>query len=372
MSVSFRSAVFNLCNKVEQMSDSIAIKKTIDNMTFILEKKDEDTNVIPRPPHGDFASISSHHRIQFLGYLLTDESVENINSQPPFHVTGLDQDERKTIELAYNTVDFFISTCLEELRNRFPKTGIFLDPYFKYKKPRLIYDKESFLTEADLQECKNSFENTKLYKKVLENDMLLILEKVDSNMLRQLAFSQQTQFDNDYDEVSKETRTFLDKLHRNTNFDSTDIMAVYSIYCHALRRSLFESAQMLYNAILGSNMLVMNNDNIIKLSGPHNNSVYEKYTTLIQGAVFDAYGGDVGSIALLVCDPSSNNHIKEFGIISSMTVSMNRELGDTSKITMVTVDDDLNPIHSMTDFIVGTTIGQSKVIYHRNNTPVMK
>ena len=363
MDANFRSAVFNLTKKVTTMPEAIAIKKVIDNMTFIKEDTEEE-NIIKRPPHGDFASIASHQRMQFLGYLLTDESVDQVNKQPPFHASRLDDEERKEIELAYCTIVFFISTCTKKIREKYPNASILLDPYFEFQKPKLVYKQESFLNEKDIAECVSTFEDMLVFKKLLESDELLVFENVESNTLRQLAYSQNKQFENDFDETSKETMSYIKKIQSNKDISLPEVMATCSVYCYVIRRILWESAQMLFHSILGSKLLVMNNDNIIKISGPQSNYIYEKYTVLIQGEVFDAYGGDVGSIALLVCDPKEQVHIKKFGIVTSMTISMNRELGSTSKVTITTVDGDLNPIHNFTDFIFRTNIGQSSICYN--------
>lgn len=67
---------------------------------------------------------------------------------------------------------------------------------------------------------------------------------------------------------------------------------------------------------------------------------------------------------MLVCldfDQSDNNHVKEFGKIYSETINIAGEFGHTSKMTIVTVDDDLNPIHSLTNRIIKSKLGRLKV-----------
>ena len=75
-------------------------------------------------------------------------------------------------------------------------------------------------------------------------------------------------------------------------------------------------------------------------------------------------GSRVGSIALLTCNPTETHHIKEFAEMIAMTVNLMGEFGSSSKVTMITVDEDLNPIHRYTDSVMETKLGQSPVIVH--------
>ena len=79
-------------------------------------------------------------------------------------------------------------------------------------------------------------------------------------------------------------------------------------------------------------------------------------------------GSGVGSVALLTCDPSDSYHIKEFGEIIAMSVSFAGEFGSSSKVTMITVDEELNPIHRFTDAILGTPLRQSPIVVHKQRT----
>ena len=55
---------------------------------------------------------------------------------------------------------------------------------------------------------------------------------------------------------------------------------------------------------------------------------------------------------LVDCDPSPEYHMHEFGVIQSYSASFNGEMGDTSKVTMMVVDDLLNPYHLLTNRII--------------------
>ena len=79
-------------------------------------------------------------------------------------------------------------------------------------------------------------------------------------------------------------------------------------------------------------------------------------------------GKETGNIALLVCDLPNGRHIKEFGIIISLTLSLVTEFGSSSKVMMITVDEELNRIHRYTDAILDTDLGKMSVVYGDNLT----
>lgn len=367
MATDFRSAVFSLCKMLSKHPESEKTHKTIHNISTIVESVNDENKTIMRPPHGDLGYVGKNHRIQFLGYLLADEAVEEINKIQPFHATHLELDERMIIEQAHKTVRLFIDLCISDIRNKFPKVSILIDPYSQYKHPKMMDNIQSFLSEDDYLECVESFKAGRVYQKVVKNDALKFLEIVDDDALRQIATIQRKQFADDLKSISKETENYFRKIQTNAGIEDVEFLMTYSIYCQALRYSLEIAAQMIFEAMMGENLAVMDNDNIINLTSHENNIVYEKIGVLIQGVLPGIVGGSIGSLALLVCDPTENSHLKEFGMIVSLTVSYKNEFGSTSKITIVTVDDELNAIHRFTDAILETDLGKSEVVYHGIN-----
>ena len=363
MSKSFRNTVFALCKKLSKHSESYKIRKTIHDMTVVVESKDDDQNIIKRPSHGDLAYIGSHQHIQFLGYLLADESVNDINNKQPFHATHLESEERQMIEKAHQTIRLFIDMCIEDVKEKYPRCSIILDPYFQYNRPKLSDNVDSFLGRDDYRECIETFKAGKVYKKIINNDALQLLERVDDNMLRQLAVLQKKQFTDDLKSITKETNEYFEKIRTNSEIGIVEVLMTYCIYCYALRCSIETAIQMFFEAILGEDMVVMDNDNIIDLSDHKRNIVYEMYTILSQDIFWGIAGRSVGSLSLLTCDPTDTQHIKEFGVIVKTTDSFHNEFGNTSKITIISVDDELNMIHRFTDAIMETNLGKSTVEY---------
>ena len=157
MEQNFRSTVFGLCKKCDSHPKSKEIRELIHNMSVMVSKEDDST--VPRPTHGDFSYISSHNRIQFLGYLITDESVDVINRQPPFQVTPLNSEERYIIEMAHRTISSFIEVCLSELKVLYPKAYTLINPYFEYKEPAMRTDATALFYNEELKDCVDAFKN---------------------------------------------------------------------------------------------------------------------------------------------------------------------------------------------------------------------
>jgi hypothetical protein len=360
MSLSFRTAVFNLCKKCITDSHSLEIRETIQSISKSDIDVEGNQQRIQEPSHGDLAYISSHKRIQFLGYLLTDESVDSINKTPPFHATHLSSNERQLIEMAHLTVSFFIDSCLEMIKQKYPKSSLLLDPYANYVKPLKKTDAKSFLKKEDIIDCVKAFEASELYKMVAENDALVILEKVSEESIRKLGAVIDRQLQEGYSDPNGEMVDLLNNVS-SPSISGSDILMVHTLYCYALQKSLENASQMIFEAILGIRFVVLNNDNIISIDSEEHSNFYYKHTVLCQDVEWGLSGSIVGSIILFDCVFSDATHVREFGKVVSETISYSREFGESMKISFVTVDDDINPIHSLTNRILKSKAGKMPV-----------
>ena len=363
MEKDFRSAVFDLCKECKKHPRSQEIRELIHNISVVVTKKEED--ILGSPPHGDFAYISSHHNVQFLGYFITDESIDEINKQPPFHVTPLDENERYVIEMAHKTLQAFIDACISEIKEKHPKAYILINPYSQYREPDLKTGANSIFNRDAFEECVTALRRGKVYKKLIENDTLYALDSVSKEHLQLLSSLIDKEFRRNYSNVSKETEDILLKFD-TASPTMPDILMVYCIYCHALQRVLSNAIQLLFEAILGKKFVVLNNDNIINIDQRGSNQVYEKYVVLCQGAFWGIGSiSNIGSIVLLNCDLSDSYHIKRFGVVYSETLSFAGEFGESTKLSFATVDEELNPIHIVTNHAMNSTLGKMPVKYDR-------
>lgn len=219
-----------------------------------------------------------------------------------------------------------------------------------------------FLAKEDIAACVTAFKSGKLYGQLMTNATMKILESSSPQDIRDASAALDRQFAEDIDEVSDETKAFLRRVLVRTTFTAADLLMASCCYCHALMLSLALALQMLFDAIMGSDIIVMDNDCIIDIQSHQSDQVYDKYSVLLQGVLFSLASDTVGSIALLDCDPSDQRHIKAFGLIYALTVNFVGEFGETSKVSMLGLDGELNRMHHMTDALLNSAIGKTQVV----------
>ena len=193
MAHGFRSAVFQLCKQVAKDTNACVIRQTIRDLATVVSNEDNDS-IIKKPPHGDLSYIASQQRAQFLGYLLADQAVDRINQKPPLHATRLNENERAIMEGAHRSIDLFISLCLKEIREKYPNASILLDPYIRFERPIMTTKAIPFLSNHDLENCVRAFKKGKVYQKIINNDALITLEKIEPLMLQQLCLIIEKQY----------------------------------------------------------------------------------------------------------------------------------------------------------------------------------
>ena len=97
---------------------------------------------------------------------------------------------------------------------------------------------------------------------------------------------------------------------------------------------------------------MFNNDNIFNIDKNYSNSLRKVIQLSAVGIFLNGKSNMVGDIMLVDCDPYPKHHMHEFGVIQSYSASFNGEMGNTSKVTMMVVDDLLNPYHLLTNRII--------------------
>lgn len=362
MATGFQKAVFDLCKTLAKRPETSEIRGLIHDISVVRET-DAEPGGFTKPLHGDLAQVASYERAQFLGYLLADEYSARFNQHQHIHVTRLDTHERNTIGVAHATLRFFLEECLGELREKYPKASLLLDPYAKFKTNADSLGLKPFLAKEDVAACVSAFKEGRLYGQLMLNGVLRMLESSNAQDIRGVSVALDRQFVADIDEISEETGAFLMRVLSRTTFSAQDLLMASCCYCHALKLSLTLALQMMFNAILGSDIIVMNNDYIIDVQSHQSDWVYEKYSVLLQGALISSLDDAIGSIALLDCDLSDKHHVKEFGVIYALTSNFAGEFGETTKVSMLSVDDELNRMHCMTDLLMKSGIGKVQTVF---------
>ena len=115
----------------------------------------------------------------------------------------------------------------------------------------------------------------------------------------------------------------------------------------SLKTSLKISCHLLYRAICGIDLFVLNNDNIIKIEKITSTVLSKFYKVFAQDIQLDFSGSEMGSVLLIDCDLPHNIHIHEFGMLIAQTLNLVGEFGASAKYSFVTVNEELIHIHQL-------------------------
>ena len=138
-----------------------------------------------------------------------------------------------------------------------------------------------------------------------------------------------------------------------TKFEKVEeILLAETLMVFALQKSLENACSLLYTALIGEDLCVFNNDNIFDIDKNYSNSLRRVIQLSAIGIFMNGKSNMVGDIMLIDCDSYPDHHMHEFGVIQSYSASFNDEMGNTSKVTMIVVDDLLNPYYHLTNKII--------------------
>lgn len=352
MKENFRGEVFKLCNILLNNEKAKAIGSLIYDLSVSTENV--QTGLTKHRLHGDFAYIAQHSNNQFQGYLFVDDNIDTLEFPIPFRVEHLSRDERILIEQGHRTLIRFIEMCLEEINKESKVVAEAINPYFLFKNVKCSPSVISILTDEEMSSAVKAFKEGSTYKALIDSKFEYFFEKIDRSALQALIGTTEKEINMSFgEEIPSDLRDFSVRFMR-AHKDITDIMLAFTILMYSLKESLRIACQLLYEAICGVNLQVINNDNIINIENQTSNTFYKEYKVLIQGILMSHTGRSVGSILLMDCDPSDKVHLHEFGMITSMTQNFTMDMGETTKFTFITVNEELINIHNITNSIINT------------------
>lgn len=239
------------------------------------------------------------------------------------------------------------------MREKSPIIADAISPYFLYKSVTLNNDSISLFEDSEYDNLVKAFKSGKVYKAVYDSDIdrfsKIIINK---NNLQAIMTIMEREFSTGYNEDIPPDLSTLSVRLLNKQLNAPDILYAYAIMIYALKESLRMACQLLYGAICGGDLVVLNNDNLISIENRTSSQICNFYKVFVQGALFSVVGNLVGDVLLMDCDDSTNNHIHEFGMVTSTTIQLAGEFGQTSKISFVIVDNELIPISNITNTIL--------------------
>lgn len=158
---------------------------------------------------------------------------------------------------------------------------------------------------------------------------------------------------------------FMKCIHTDYK-DMPDIIMAEILLILGLRKTLENASSLLFTALVGEDLIVLDNNNIINIDKNFSNILHKVFQISCNDIFLARSDNTVGNILLIDCFPNEKNHIHEFGYITSYTANWSQEVGNTSKITAITVDDTLNPIYTLTNEIIKKEF--PPVINHQTNS----
>lgn len=360
MSLSFRNEVFNICKKLQKNEDAKAIREVIASLNLIKENK--ETDEIQRCLHGDFAQLAKQSNNQFHGYLFVDDNVDKIQLPAVYKIEHLTKAERALIERGHKTLIRFIELCLSDISKKSKIVSDAMNPYYLFKGVTLSKDIKPLLDDNEYEKLVQAFKNGKVYKALYDSDIALFFNKVNLTQMQSLIGVINKEFSTSFnDDISSDLKSLSLRL-MNNQMDAPDAIYAFTILIYALKETLGMACQLVFGAICGGDLIVLNNDNLINIEKRTSSQICNYYKVFVQGCLFSIASHLIGDVLLMDCDDSNDMHIHEFGMITSTTIQFSREYGQTSKISFVTVDEELIPISNITETILRH--GLPKMIIH--------
>lgn len=346
MPTAFRHEVFTLCKKLQKNECAQSVGLLIRDLSISVKSK--ETGMMIKNRHGDFAQIAQHSNSEFHGYLFLDDNVDTIEIPKFFKAEHLSNDERILIERGHKTLTRFIDLCLSDIAHESNAVAESMNPYFLYKMVNVSEMAEPLISDEELLPAVSAFKNGTVYKALMAADFTKLFKKVDITAMRVLVGTIEKEVNQSLGEdIAKDLKDFSLRLNSKLN-NITDVMFAFSILMFSLKESLKLSCRLLYRAICGVELFVLNGDNIINIEKITSNTVCQFYKVFAQDLPFDYTGSEMGSILLIDCDPPYGSHIHEFGMIVSETLNLSGEFGQTTKYSFVIVNEEMIHIHQLT------------------------
>ena len=348
MPVNFRSELFSLCKTIQNQECSKQIRDIIIKMSSV--KNPIDGN--EEPLHGDFAQVANHSNNQFHGYLYLDDNIDTISLPKIFKVEHLSKDERYLIERGHRTLLRFVELCLSDIKMKSNSVAESMHPYFLYKEVRLSPESTAFVSDEVLQPAVTAFKQGSVYKAIMEADLTAFFSRVSINEMRMLVGTIEKEINESLGKnVTKDLKEFSLKLDSQFN-NITDVLFAFSILLLAIKNSLALACRLLYKAICGGDLFVLNNDNIISIEKNISSVLFHYYKVFSQDIYFDRSGSGMGNILLMDCDLNHEQHLHEFGMLISETINIAGEFGQSAKYSFVTVNEEMIYLHFLIDKIL--------------------
>lgn len=338
--MAFRNAVFELCKILQRDIIKDEISSLMINLNCYKEGQAE-------PNRSNYGYLGKSLRNQFHGFLFIDEKRYSIAELK--ETISLSVNEKTLLHQGHMVLTDFIDNCLEDIKKEAPHIAKVIDPYSRYIPIQKISVNSRVKTDV-FEQCVSEFKNTAIYKKLIESSMWQIIKSMPEGQIERLVGVLDKEIiHTSLDNVPDEIRNFSFR-RMQSSLNTQDLLMRDACIILSLREMLANACQLLYCALVGGDLIVLDNNNLISIDNEASNAVYSYMTVLVQGIIMNMHSDLVGDILLINCEIASKHKIHEFGRIHQATISFNQDEGETTKLTFCLVDDTLNPISNLVNF----------------------
>ncbi len=340
--MSFRDEVFSLCNCLESMEEFEPLRHIMAGLRFT-----SSTSTVN--PKLDVCMNGIKLNAEFHGILLAFQS--GLTSTPNAEPKSIELTDYEFSQLSFGNkyICQFIELCLTEIVEQNSAIGSILSPYSFLKTVDSITDFEIDL--ALFEKAVEAFKQSSVYREIMDGNCLMAFRNVPEDHIRALFGAMYREIIQiPMDTVPREI--FALKIREqgfrpNQSINPVDALHLVSFKLLALREMLSNAVSLLYDAILGMDLVVLDENRLISIEANSSNTIYSYRTILIQGGLLPLYNDELNTIILLHID-NPKIKVHDFGHIKSYTFNFSHDIGDTAKISYCVLDEELNPISNLT------------------------
>ena len=338
----FRGEIFDLCKVLSSMNQFNDLRNTLASLRFT--KSDSVLD-----PKKDVCNNGILLRAEFYGLLLAYQNKLTSFPEVAAERIALTEKEFTDISYGYCYISRFIELCLEDISKHNHTIGEMLSPY-SFLKP--IVDTPTFDIDTSIMDSAvNAFKDSSVYHGLMDTNLLMVFSNVPDETIRSLIGALYRDIiQAPMDTVSNDILAFKvreQSYKPNQQVNPVDALQIISFKLLALREMLSAAASLLYDAILGSPLVVIDENCLIDIGKNASNTIYSYKTILIQGGIVCPFN-DVLNVVFLLTINNAKTKIHEFGRARSSTFSFTKGNGETTKLSFCVLDEELNPISNLT------------------------
>jgi len=338
--MNFRDANFALCKYIK----STELSKNTAALIRQLHTSKDNQEIENRSSFGSLASSINAH---FFSYIIVDADRDSIIKSNPFitKIPHLTKNETALLKQSHSILTKLINLCLSDFKVEAPSLYCALNPYSDIRGHDENIDDNVLVgfEDAFFYDCAKAFKETPSYKLLTTSHTWSAIKGLSFNELMQFIMVMRKEvYSYDFDEVSPELTKL--KINRLTATPSqVDIIANQAYIMFSLREMLFSSCQLVFRAITGGELIILNNDNIVSIDGPFSNLISKGVSVTSIDLPLMHYLKVTGDIVLLNCQRSDYHKLNEFGRIEGASFNRTSEEGEIMHYSIRFIDESLNP-----------------------------